>query len=133
VPPSLDRELVWGLAAALMVGALVGTEREKKKTLSGNVGIGGVRTFILFALAGGVSGWLARELQNAWVLVGTVAVVGALTVAGYLAQARVKPESIGLTTETAALAVCLLGAACTTGHPLVALALGIAVSGVLAY
>ena len=131
--PGLDRELVWGLFAALMVGALVGIEREKKKALSGNLGIGGVRTFILFALAGAVGGWLAQVLQNAWVLVGTIAVVGALTVAGYLAQARVKPDAIGLTTETAAVAVCLLGAACTTGHASLALAVGIAVSGVLAY
>ena len=48
-------------------------------------------------------------------------------------QARVKPDAVGLTTETAAVAVCLLGAACTTGYAQVALALGIAVSGVLAY
>jgi uncharacterized membrane protein (DUF4010 family) len=133
MPPSVDPALVWGLAAALIVGALVGTEREKKKALDGNVGIGGVRTFILFSLTGAVGGWLAQVLQNAWVLVGAIAVVGALAIAGYLVQARVKPDSIGLTTETAAVAVCLLGAACTTGHTGVALALGIAVSGVLAY
>ena len=41
----------------------------------------------------------------------------ALTVAGYVIQARAKPEAIGLTTETAALTVCLLGAACTAGYP----------------
>jgi uncharacterized membrane protein (DUF4010 family) len=133
MPTGLDRTLAWGLAAALIIGALVGTEREKSKALSGNVGIGGVRTFILFALSGAVGGWLALALQSAWILVVTVAAVAALTVAGYLAQARLKPNSVGLTTETAAVAVCLLGAACTAGYPQVALALGIAVSGVLAY
>lgn len=133
MPGGLDRTLVWGLAAALIIGALVGTEREKSKALSGNVGIGGVRTFILFALSGAVGGWLARAFQNAWVLVAVLAAVAALTVAGYLAQARLKPTAVGLTTETAALTVCLLGGACTAGYPQVALALGIAVSGVLAY
>jgi uncharacterized membrane protein (DUF4010 family) len=133
MPSGLDRTLVVGLAAALIIGALVGTEREKSKALSGNVGIGGVRTFILFALSGAVAGWLSLALKNAWVLVATVAVVAALTIAGYLVQARVRPNAIGLTTETAAVAVCLLGAACTAGYPQVALALGIAVSGVLAY
>ena len=133
MPTGLDHTLVWGLAAALIVGALVGTEREKSKALSGNVGIGGVRTFILFALSGAVGAWLAQALQSAWVFVATVAAVGALTVAGYLAQARLKPAAVGLTTETAAVAVCLLGGACTAGYPQVALALGIAVSGVLAY
>jgi uncharacterized membrane protein (DUF4010 family) len=133
MPSELDRALVWGLAAAFMVGALIGIERERKKTLEGNVGIGGVRTFILFALAGAVAGWLSQLLQNAWVLAGTVAVVGALAVAGHLAQTRVKPGAIGLTTEMAAVTVCLLGAACTLGHPAVALAVGIAVSAILAY
>jgi uncharacterized membrane protein (DUF4010 family) len=133
MPAALEPGLVWNLFAALIVGALVGVERERSKAQSGNVGIGGVRTFILFALCGAVGGWLATALQSAWVLVATVASVAALSVGGYLMQARVKPDSLGLTTETAAVAVCLLGAACTAGHAPVALALGIAVSGVLAY
>ncbi len=133
MPVALDPALVWNLFAALIVGALVGVEREKTKAQSGNLGIGGVRTFILFALAGAVGGWLATTLQSAWVLVAAVLSVTALAVSGYLMQARVKPDALGLTTETAAVAVCLLGAACTAGHAAVALALGIAVSGVLAY
>src|SRR5512142_2272737 len=131
--PGLDRTLAWGLAAALIVGALVGTERERTKTVSGHIGIGGVRTFILFALAGAVGAWLARTLGSPWVFVATVAAVGALAVAGYTAQTRLKPEAVGLTTEMAAIAVCLLGGACTAGYPQVALAAGIAVSAVLAY
>lgn len=133
MPVALDPALVWNLFAALIVGALVGVEREKTKARSGNLGIGGVRTFILFALAGAVGGWLATTLQSAWVLVAAVSSVTALAVSGYLMQARVKPDALGLTTETAAVAVCLLGAACTAGHAAVALALGIGVSGVLAY
>jgi uncharacterized membrane protein (DUF4010 family) len=133
MPAPFDPKLVWDLAAALVIGALVGTEREKSKALSGNVGIGGVRTFILFALSGAVGGWLAQALQSAWLLVATVGAVAALTVAGYLTQARVKPEAVGLTTETAAVTVCLLGGACTAGYAQVALALGVAVSAVLAY
>jgi len=133
MPGPLDAQLVWGLAASLIVGALVGIEREKSKAQAGNVGIGGVRTFILFALSGAVAAWLAQTLESPWLLVATVLAVGALAVAGYLMQARAKPQALGLTTETAAIAVCLLGAACTSGHPQVALAIGIAVSAVLAY
>src|SRR5512135_3886907 len=98
---TLDPELVKGLGAALIVGALVGTERERSKALSGNVGIGGVRTFILFALSGAVSAWLSRELGSPWIFVAALAAVGALTVAGYVVQSRVKPNAVGLTTETA--------------------------------
>jgi uncharacterized membrane protein (DUF4010 family) len=133
MPTSLDPRLVWGLASALIIGALVGIERERSKSLSGNVGIGGVRTFILFALVGAVAAWLSQTLGNAWIFVVAVAAVAALTVAGYVVQSRVKPNAVGLTTETAAVGVCLLGGACTAGYTQMALAVGIAVSAVLAY
>jgi uncharacterized membrane protein (DUF4010 family) len=133
MPTSLDPRLVWGLASALIIGSLVGIERERSKALSGNVGIGGVRTFILFSLIGAVSAWLSQALANAWIFVTAVAAVAALTVAGYVVQARVKPNAVGLTTEAAAVGVCLLGGACTAGYTGMALAVGIAVSAVLAY
>jgi uncharacterized membrane protein (DUF4010 family) len=133
MPSSLDTRLVLELASALLIGALVGIEREKSKAASGHVGIGGVRTFILFSLTGALGAWIARSLDNAWVLVASVLAVGALAVAGYLAQAHFRPGAVGLTTETAAVAVCLLGAACTAGYPEPALAVGIAVSAILAY
>jgi uncharacterized membrane protein (DUF4010 family) len=133
MPTSVDPQLVWGLASALLIGSLVGIERERSKALSGNVGIGGVRTFILFALIGGVSSWLSQALGNAWIFVASLGAVAALAVAGYVVQARVKPNAVGLTTETAAVGVCLLGGASTAGHAEVALAVGIAVSAVLAY
>ncbi len=130
---TLDPALVSNLTAALIVGALVGVERERSKALAGNVGIGGVRTFILFAMAGAVGSWLSQVLGSPWLFVATVVAVAALSLAGYVVQARVKPNAIGLTTEAAAIAVCLLGGACTAGHAPLALALGIAVSAVLAY
>ena len=133
MPTSLDPRLVWGLASALIIGALVGIERERSKALSGNVGIGGVRTFILFALTGAVASWLSHELGSAWIFVAALGSVGALAVAGYVVQARIKPNAVGLTTETAAIGVCLLGGACTAGYNEMALAVGIAVSAVLAY
>jgi uncharacterized membrane protein (DUF4010 family) len=133
MPTSLDPRLVWGLASALIIGALVGIERERSKALSGNVGIGGLRTFILFSLIGAVAAWLSQTLGNAWIFVAAVAAVAALAVAGYVVQARVKPTAVGLTTETAAVGVCLLGGACTAGYTEMALAVGIAVSAVLAY
>ena len=133
MPNPLDARLVWSLLSALIIGALVGIEREKSKALSGNVGIGGVRTFILFSLTGALSAWLAQALGSALVLVAAVASVTALAVAGYVVQARTRPEAVGLTTETAAVSVCLLGALCTAGYPEPALAGGIAVSALLAY
>jgi uncharacterized membrane protein (DUF4010 family) len=137
VPPAFagppDARLVWGLAAAILIGALVGIEREKSKAQSGNVGIGGVRTFILFSLTGAVAAWLSQTLGSPWVFVAAVSGVSALAVAGYVVQARAKPGAVGLTTEAAAIGMCLLGAACIVGSVEVTLALGVAVSAFLAY
>jgi uncharacterized membrane protein (DUF4010 family) len=130
---ALDPRQLVNLLAALLIGALVGTEREKSKAASGNVGIGGVRTFTLFSLIGAFGALLAQSLGSALVLAAAIVGVVALTATGYLVQARTKPDAIGLTTETAALAVCLLGAACTAGYPELGLAGGIAVSAFLAY
>jgi uncharacterized membrane protein (DUF4010 family) len=133
MPIPFDTNLAWSLLAALLSGALVGIEREKSKAASGNVGIGGVRTFTLFALAGALGGLLAKDLGSAPVLVAVVLGVTALVIAGYVVQSRSRPDAVGLTTETAGLAVCLLGAACTSGHREAALACAIVVSAFLAY
>jgi uncharacterized membrane protein (DUF4010 family) len=133
MPTALDTRQLVNLLAALLIGALVGIEREKNKAASGNVGIGGVRTFILFSLTGAFGALVAQALGSPLVLAAAIAGVVALTCAGYVVQARSKPEAVGLTTETAALTVCLLGAACTAGYPELALAGGIAVSAFLAY
>jgi uncharacterized membrane protein (DUF4010 family) len=133
MPSSIDTRMLFYLASAVLIGALVGVEREKSKASSGNLGIGGLRTFILFSLTGALAAWLAQALGSALVLVAGVLAVTALAIAGYVIQARSRPDAIGLTTEIAAVSVCLLGAACTLGHPQLALVGGIAVSAFLAY
>jgi len=133
MPLALDTQLLWRLLAAILIGALVGIEREKSKAQAGHIGIGGVRTFMLFALIGALGSWLAQALASPLLLVAALGAVGALVLAGYVVQAHNKPDAVGLTTETAAVAVCLLGAASTAGHPELALAGGIAVSAFLAY
>jgi len=110
MPTSLDRSSC-GPRLGLIIGSLVGIERERSKALSGNVGIGGVRTFILFALMGGGRPGCRRRSANAgssW----PPGAVAALTVAGSVVQARVKPNAVGLTTETAAI-----GCACWAAAP----------------
>jgi uncharacterized membrane protein (DUF4010 family) len=118
---------------ALLIGALVGVEREKRKAEEGHVGIGGLRTFILFALIGAIAGWLTRALDMPWLLVAALTSVAAPVIAGYVLVARVHRESLGLTTEAAAIAVCLLGAMATLGHRELAVGLAVVTAAVLAY
>jgi uncharacterized membrane protein YhiD involved in acid resistance len=53
-----DLGVIWDFATALLIGALIGVEREKRKS-EDREGIG-LRTFILFALVGAVAGFLSR-------------------------------------------------------------------------
>lgn len=133
MPAGLDPQLVWGFAAALLIGLLVGIEREKHKSGPDDAGIVGVRTFVFFSLTGAVAGWLSQQLDSGWIFAAGLLAVAALCVAGYLAQTRIHPRSLGLTTEIAAIGVYLLGGACLVGQIGVALALAVVFSAVLAY
>jgi len=126
-------EVVRNFAIALFIGALVGLEREKKKAAEHDQGLGGIRTFILFAMAGAVSAWLSSELGNAWIFIATIAGVTTMVVVGYFVQVQRDLASPGLTTEVAALLVCLLGGLTLFGYPGIAVALGIATSALLAF
>jgi uncharacterized membrane protein (DUF4010 family) len=129
----LDLTLVRDVAIAMLIGALVGIDREKKLAQESRRGIGGIRTFILLGLLGAVAALGARAWQLPWLLPLVVLVVGAMVLAGYILHGLDRKESIGLTTEMAALAVFLLGALSASGHPAVAGPIGIIVSAVLAF
>ena len=133
VSDGLDLATVRDFGTALLIGALVGIEREKRKSAEEHLGIGGLRTFVLVALVGALGGWLASTLDAPVILVTVVLVVGASVLAGYALAARARPDDIGLTTETAAIVVCLLGAITTLGHREIAVPLGIVTAAVLAY
>lgn len=130
---SLDLATVQPFALALLIGALIGIEREKRKEEERGVGSHGLRTFILVAEVGAIAGWLSKSTGSPWVLVAAVLAVSAGVVAGYVSETRLNPESVGLTTETAVLVVCLLGAMTTLGYAALAVVLGIATAATLAY
>ena len=51
--PELDLTLAWNFATALLIGALIGIERERHKQRLEHPEIAGLRTFMLLALFGG--------------------------------------------------------------------------------
>ena len=131
--PELDFATVWNFATALLIGALLGIERERHKREHDEQTIGGLRTFILFTLIGALGGWLTRELDSPWILAASVLAALAPVLAGYVISARTDPDALGLTTELAAVAACLLGAMTTLGYRELAVGLGVTVAAVLAY
>lgn len=129
----IDVVVVRNFLIALLIGALVGIEREKRKFAEHEVTFGGLRTFILFAEAGAVAAWLSQHLNSPWVFIAAVVAVAAAVVTGYVLESRVNPDSLGLTTEIAAITVCLLGGAVMFGYAELAVALAILTSAVLAF
>jgi uncharacterized membrane protein (DUF4010 family) len=129
---ALDLDLVWNFGVALLVGALIGLDREKRKSTE-HAGIGGLRTFTLIALAGAISAWLSGRFATPWIFAAAAIGVSALVVAGYLIQVRRQEASTGLTTEIAALVTFLLGGVCLSGAPALAVALGIVTAAALAW
>ena len=129
----LDLDTVRDFATALLIGTLLGIERERHKQSDGDISVGGLRTFILFAMLGAIGGWLAKLLDFPWILVAVLLATLVAVVASYVVAARVQPDALGLTTELAALAICLLGAMVMLGHREIAVALAIAIAAALAY
>ena len=133
MPPAVDLEAVRNFATALLIGALLGIERERHRREHDEQTIGGLRTFILFALIGALGGWLTLALDSPWILAAVLLASLAPVLAGYVISARTQPDALGLTTELAAVAACLLGAMTTLGYRDLAVGLGVAVAAVLAY
>ena len=129
----LDFDTVRDFATALLIGTLLGIERERHKQSEGDISVGGLRTFILLAMLGAIGGWLAKLLDFPWILVAVVLATLVAVVASYVLAARVQPDALGLTTELAAIAICLLGATVMLGHREIAVALAIAMAAALAY
>ncbi len=131
--PELDLTLAWNFATALLIGALIGIERERHKQRQEHPEIAGLRTFVLVALFGALSGWVGLVLATPWILAAGLVAITAFVLAGYVLSVRLNPDGLGLTTEMAAIATFLLGALATLGQRELAVGIGVIVAAVLAY
>lgn len=129
----MDLDTARNFLIALLIGALVGIDRERKKAAEPGQSFGGIRTHILLALVGAASARLSVELSMGWLFGVTLAVIGAAVVTSYLSNLREHDDAHGLTSEVAAIAVFLLGAMAVAGEADLAVALGVVTSAVLAF
>lgn len=130
---AFDFELVQKFLIALLLGALVGLEREKHRRNEQPGSFGGLRTFILVAQAGAVSAWLSLHLQSPWLFVMVVLIVGVVASVAFVMENRRLNEFSGLTSEISAITVCLLGGAVMYGYTELAVMLGILTSAILTF
>ena len=122
--PSLE-----GLLVALLVGFLIGLDRERAEVRKGRDVFAGVRTFPLIALAGAVP-MVLMPIAGPALLVASFAAVAAVAVVAYIRSSAA--GEIGATTEMAAIASFLLGALAGSGQFVMAGAAGVTIAVLLA-
>jgi uncharacterized membrane protein (DUF4010 family) len=132
VQNGFDFAVAQDFGTALLLGGLLGIEREKRNTRAG-FGHAGLRSFVLLSQIGALGGYLSREFGSPWILAATVLATTAAVLAGYFVTARQHPGSTGLTTELAAIVTVLLGALVVTGYRELGIGLGVVTAAVLAY
>jgi uncharacterized membrane protein (DUF4010 family) len=115
------------LATALLLGLLVGLQRQRTES-----SVGGIRTFPLITAFGTLCGWLALE-HGGWIIAAGLIALAALLVVSNFMLAKQGDVDAGQTTEIAALLLYGIGAYLVIGETMVAVALGGAIALLLHY
>ncbi len=111
------------LGIALGLGLLVGLQRERIQSR-----IAGIRTFSLITLLGAISGLIARETEQIWIVAAGALSIAILMATANFISSETDEKDIGQTTEIAALMMYVLGAYLVLGT----LILGVVVGSVVA-
>lgn len=116
---------------SILIGALVGTERERDLLEKKKRGVAGLRTFILITLLGTLSAAMAADYGGAFIIV-AFASFALMAAVGYAASAT-NLGRLDFTSEVAAAIAFILGALCYVPETaMLAIALAILVTVILA-
>ncbi|MDH3386642.1 MAG: MgtC/SapB family protein [Gammaproteobacteria bacterium] len=118
-------QLFWQFGLAGVLGFLIGLEREMRSEQNVTLGI---RDFVLFALLGALSAYLADFFGSPWLIVASLAGLLTLILSSFWAA---RDHGSGITTETAAVITFFLGALIMQGSSEIAIALSIVTLAVL--
>lgn len=126
-----DFEPWWRFGFALLIGALIGLEREFYQQQKETPDFAGIRTFSLITLLGSVSAFLADDfgLVLAALALGGLVLMTTVSYSGALERTQAEP---GITTEVAAILTFLFGVLVMGKHATVAIALAVITSLLLA-
>jgi uncharacterized membrane protein (DUF4010 family) len=120
----------WRFAVALLIGTLIGLEREFVQQRSEDQEFAGIRTFSLMALLGALSAYFSERFG---IMLFIAAYLGiTLLVWGSALGEAIRGHEEGITTEVVALIVPLLGAMVVWGEVELAAALGVITALLLA-
>jgi len=117
------------IGTSIIIGALIGLEREKAKQYKQGISQIGIRTDILICLFGALAAFLGKEFHPILFLVCFIALI-LLMIASYIYLA-IAQKRIGITTEISSIMVFLLGGLAMAGYSQLALILAIIVTLIL--
>ena len=115
------------MIVALVLGGLIGLEREHAQAGKKQIQLGGVRTFPILALLGAISAFASQWMS--WFFMAGFLTVSLLLIISYYYTAKEDP---GMTTELSALVVFLIGALAQWEEIHLAAALAIILTALLA-
>ncbi len=127
-----DFEPWWRFGIALLIGALIGLEREFYQQKAESPDFAGIRTFSLIALLGSVAAFLVDDLGTILAALALGGLILMTTVSYTGAIMRMGSET-GITTEVAAILTFFFGVLVMGDQPLVAVALAVVTSLLLAF
>lgn len=116
---------------SMLIGALIGTERQRDLVEQRMRGVAGLRTFILISLLGTLSASLAAQYGETFIIIAFLA-FSILVAIGYAASAT-NLGRVDFTSEMAAVIVFVLGILCHSRETaMLAIALAVLVTAILA-
>lgn len=124
-------DLFYRFGIALIIGILVGLERERSAQQTNQELLAGVRTFALFALAGCTAALLSELLKSPWPFVLVAVIIGGLLAVAYFVRSDSKGH--GLTTEVSAVVTILIGGLCYWDYLALAAAIGVVTTLLLSF
>ncbi len=118
------------LFVALLLGALIGLEREYARYHKRGHDYAGIRTFPLISLFGALAALLG-ELINPWILIVGIGLIGALIVISYFFVTFRSKQYTGATSEVAGFLTFFIGIICYYGDIGLAAALAVVITSIL--
>jgi uncharacterized membrane protein (DUF4010 family) len=121
----------WYFFVAILLGAIIGLQREFDKSFNKAPIFAGIRTFILAALLGSILGFLGGSYLSPIVLGGFITIILFSAISYYLTYKRTGTNSI--VTEISLALTYLLGLMCVLGDLEIAVILSIVIVAIIAF
>ncbi len=100
--------LIQNFVIALILGALIGLEREYARYHKRGHDYAGIRTYPLISLFGALSAFVA-DLSSVWILVAGTVLMGSLIVIAYNSMNAIERNHMGVTSEVAGFLAFFIG------------------------